>query len=273
MTNEKSSLAIYIEKISSSSFDALSLDEEQELLEKAAAGDVRARDRIIRANMRFVVSVAKKYARGTAELSDLIQAGNAALFESFFSFNISAFRKSGCHRFISYAGRRISQQIALEARITCPVSVKSGKYKELRKLQAAVASASEGDECVSRAAKKIGMRADKAEALLSVAGESVSLDAPASDGNRALSELIADNRGMSVDERAVMSVSAEILTKKLRALGGIEGKVISLAYGLYGGEPLNYPAIGNALGYTREGIRVVHNRAIERLRKMMGVAA
>ncbi|WP_406032402.1 sigma factor, partial [Treponema saccharophilum] len=90
MTNEKSSLAIYIEKISSSSFDALSLDEEQELLEKAVAGDVRARDRIIRANMRFVVSVAKKYARGTAELSDLIQAGNAALFESCFSLNKTA---------------------------------------------------------------------------------------------------------------------------------------------------------------------------------------
>ena len=104
---EKSSIELYIKEIGSGTCSPLALRDEDELLRRASGGDEAARERIMKANLRYVVSVAKKYARGSVDLDDLVQAGNEALFESFETFDYGKFKKSGCSKFITYAGRRI----------------------------------------------------------------------------------------------------------------------------------------------------------------------
>ena len=272
---EKSSIELYIEEIGSGTCSPLALRDEDELLRRASGGDEAARERIMKANLRYVVSVAKKYARGSVDLDDLVQAGNEALFESFETFDYGKFKKSGCSRFITYAGRRICQKIAMEAKGGIDVSITEGKFKDLRRLRKEMSSMECESEAerVERAADSLGMNRKSAMRLYRTAEQASSLEYSAESGDRSLEERMPSETFAAPDEEALMRTNAELLRKLVERLGCIEGKVITLAYGLDGGEPLNYPAIGQRLGYTREGIRIVHNRAISRLREEMGLAA
>lgn len=272
---EKSSIEFYIEEIGKEACSPLDLKNEDELLKKASGGDEKARARIMKANLRYVVSVAKKYARGAVDLDDLVQAGNEALFESFGTFDYDKFKRSGCSRFITYAGRRICQKIAMEAKGGLDVSMPEGKFKDLKRLRKAVSETECGDEAkaVEKAAAALGMKGKTALGLYRTAERAASLEYSAEDGGRSLEERMPSGTFVSPDEDALMRTNADLLRKLVRKLGRVEKSVITMAYGLDGGEPLNYPAIGKALGYTREGIRIVHNRAISRLREEMGLAA
>ncbi len=273
---EKSSLELYIEEIGSENCSPLEIQKENELLKKASAGDRKAQDKIIRANLRYVVSVAKKFAKGNVELDDLVQAGNEALFESFATFDYDKFAKSGCNRFISYAGRRIAQKIALEAKGGIDVSISEGKFKDLKKLQKEMASI-DGDmdemSRVEKAAISLGIKKSAALNLYNSAETASSLEYKSEEDGRKLEEKMPCNTFASPDEEALMNANSEVLKKSIVKLGKIEEEVLTLAYGLDGNEALNYPAIGKILGYTREGIRIVHNRAINHLKEEMGLAA
>lgn len=274
--NERTSLEIYIDELRNKNCNALNTAEELDLLEKASNGDKKAQEKIVKANLRFVISVAKKYSKSGAELDDLIQVGNIALFESFNSFDFESFKKSGCHRFISYAGRRIAQQMALEAKNICPVTITECKYKELRRLQMAIAEIENLDDsydAIEIAAKQVNMRSDKARELLNVTNSPSSIDYVSDEGAKPLSERLSDKRHRFVDEEIIMKISSEELVERMEELSELEEEVLTMAYGLDGEKPLNYPSIGKKLGYTREGIRVVHNRAINKLRDWMGFAA
>lgn len=273
---ERTSLEIYIEKLKDEECSALDLQNERELLKKAAAGDMKARNKILKSNLRYVVSVAKKCRKSGVDLDDLVQAGNEALYESFLTFDYDKFVKSGCNRFISYAGRRIAQKIALEAKGAIPVSISEGKFKDLRKLLVEMSAQNpELDEMakVENAARSLGMKKKNAMELYTSTTDAASMEFHHDEDDKPLGERLSNDTFVTPENEAVMNISSETLKKCIVKLGRIEGKVLTLAYGLDGKAPLNYPAIGRELGYTREGVRVVHNRAINRLRESMGFVA
>ena len=273
---EKTSLEIYIEKLKDEECSALDLKNERELLKKASCGDKKARNKIISSNLRYVVSVAKKFARANVDLDDLVQAGNEALYESFQTFDYDKFVKSGCNRFISYAGRRIAQKIAIEAKCGIPVSISDGKYKDLKKLLVEMSAQNpELDEIkkVENAARTLGMKKNSAVELYTTTSESVSMEFQFDEDDKPLGERLRNDTFVTPENEAVMKISSELLKKCMDNLCTLEEQVLTLAYGLDGNAPLNYPAIGKQLGYTREGVRVVHNRAISHLRASMGFVA
>lgn len=254
--NERTAMDIYISELSRAQCDSLEMEEELSLLARAADGDRKAMRRIVEANLRFVVSVAKKYARrGGAELEDLVQAGSLALYESFATFDYGKFVRSGCCRFASYAGMRVAQKIAMEASahsLSAPVcAVRAAARLEF----------SEGQKISEKRARTLANARERA----------VSLDAEDSDGRR-VSDFASDPREDPARD-AVMSICAQNLSGAMRSLPQVERDVLDMAYGLSGEKPMNYPAIGRELGYTREGVRLVHNRAVRHLREMMGLAA
>lgn len=275
-TKERTSLEIYIGELGKSNCSALDLEQELDLLLKASEGDIVAQEKIIKANLRFVVSVAKKYAKNGVLLDDLIQAGNMALFESFQSFDYEKFVRSGCGRFITYAGRRVAQKIALEAKNSISVTITDGKYKELRKFQAEVKALenefSNEDE-IKVAAKNLGISEKRARTLYESSLESASYEQTSFNDGKSIEEKLGDTSFSTPEDEAILNVSAFQLKKSLSKLNSLEEKVITLAYGLDGHAPLNYPAIGEKIGYTREGVRLVHNRAINHLKENMGLAA
>ena len=163
----------------------------------------------------------------------------------------------------------------MEAKGGIDVSITEGEFKDLKRLRKEMSSMECESEAerVERAADSLGMNRKSAMRLYRTAEQASSLEYSAESGDRSLEERMPSETFAAPDEEALMRTNAELLRKLVERLGCIEGKVITLAYGLDGGEPLNYPAIGQRLGYTREGIRIVHNRAISRLREEMGLAA
>lgn len=273
---ERSSLEIYIDELSKADCSALDIEKELELLERASEGDREAQNKIIKSNLRFVVSVAKKFVKRGILLDDLVQAGNIALFESFESFDYEKFIRSGCCRFISYAGRRIAQKIALEAKKSLPLSITTGKFKELKKIQSEFASMGydyNDREGLCAVADSLGLNQKRVQTLYEASLETISYEQSSSPDQKSIEEKLGDSSFSTPEDEAILNVSAVELKKNLSKLDSLEEEVITLAYGLDGHAPLNYPAIGARIGYTREGVRLVHNRAINHLRECMGLAA
>lgn len=275
-TRERSSAEIYIDELKKNECQALNQNEEFDLLEKASKGDKKAQEKIIKANLRYVISVAKKFASYGTDIEDLIQTGNLALYESFLSFNFKSFKKRGCHRFISYAGLRIAQQIVREIRNSYSVSMTESRFKTLRKLQIALNAIDEclpEDERIELAGKEIGLSKQKSIELFNASKESSSMEFSTADDDKTFGESIIDERMLSTEDQAIYNIELDFLNENLCYLDSLEIQVLTLVYGLDGEKPLNFSAVGKAIGYTREGVRLVHNRAINQLRSLMNLAA
>lgn len=269
---ERTSLEIYVDELKNNNCSTLKIEEELELLKLASKGDKEAINKIINANLRFVISVAKKYAKFGSDIEDLIQVGNIALFESFDSFDYDKFIKSGCNRFISYAGRRIAQKIILESKNNYAVSLKDGKFKQLKSLQNEMSNLDEEmDELtkVEIASKNIGISKKAGMQIYNASMKASSLDFIITDDEKTFGERIADETFIQPAEEAIMNIMSEEVKEKITTLPQLEKDVLTLSYGLNGTKPLNYPTIGKQIGYTREGVRVIHNRAIEHLKEQL----
>lgn len=245
MIFEKSAMELYLGELKNCPSN-LKINDERELLKRAAAGDKKAREKIIKANLRFVVSVAKRFwKRGGVSLEDLICAGNLALYESFDTFDFEKFCKNGCGRFITYAGRRICQRIEQESRFALSVSMGEGAFKDFQKN-----AKSAWQSAKSKRSVALLLAGKGAEELDSAAKKISSLE--------------------NVSESVQKKIDSELILLKTKRLPELERKVVFLVYGLSGGEPLNYPAVGKRIGYTREGVRAIHNRAVKHLKEMLG---
>lgn len=273
---EKSAFEIFMKELGKESFSALDLRKEHELLQLAEKGDVKAQEKIIKANLRYVVSVAKNFANKGSLLDDLIQVGSIALFESFQSFNYEKFLQSGCNRFISYASKRVIQKISLEVKKSLPVSITDGKFKELKKLQTEMKNLgidNLDESALELLSKNVGISKKKIKNLYKISLDTFSLEQTSDYDGKSLEDRLGDTFFSTPEEESIKKVMSEEVKKNLSSLSRTEEDVLTLAYGLDKNEPLNYPAIGKKLGYTREGIRLIHNRAINHLRKNMDFAA
>ena len=265
MKNEDSVLTMYLKEINK--IPLLSHEEETELALKAQKGDVAAKNKIINANLRFVVNVAKKYQNHGLDLEDLISEGNIGLMTAIEKFDVS----KGYH-FISYAVWWIRQCIL---KAVCEKSrtirLPLNKANELVRIEHArkvVAGKKTEQQEYEEIGRMLNMDSAHVRDMINVSQEMISLDAELNsteDGHNQLLDFQEDTNYKKPEEQAIEnSLSSEINTV-LKTLSPKEAKVIKLRYGLNGTKPMSLKEVGDRCNLTKERIRQIEKHAIIRL--------
>lgn len=244
----------------------LDRDEEAELARRARDGDDAALDRLVNANLRFVVSVARRYAHRGVPLDELINEGNLGLIRA-----ARRFDESHGVRFISYAVWWIRQAIlGALSRETSVVRVPAGRLDEARRVAAAARRLSQRFGRRARpeeVAGELGMSVRAVRQALAIRGRDVSLDAPVGPRDGAsLLEVLPDEAAFDPAGRVQHRALAEALGRGLRRLSEREAEVLRSYYGLDGREPMTLGEIAAMQGVSRERVGSIRDRALTRLR-------
>ena len=259
-------LSIYLEQINK--IPMLSYEEEYELALKAKNGDKRAFDKIINANLRFVVSVAKKYRGQGMPLTDLINEGNIGLITA-----LDKFEPEKGYHFISYAVWWIRQSImkALSEKgraVRLPLN-RTNELMQIQKAQKAIMHDKEtSDPSVDDIAEMTGLDKALINNLLSVSHEMVSFDSPIKKGEESdttFGDFIEDDADGPENQVVDSSLKSDVRAL-LTVLSDKERDIITRRFGLDGEEPMSLKEIGDVYGLTKERIRQIEKRALERLR-------
>ena len=255
----------YLSEISK--YPLLTPEEEKKLAKKAAKGDLEARERLIKSNLRLVVSIAKKYIGRSKGLTflDLIQEGNAGLIKAVDRFD---WRRG--FKFSTFATwwirQAISRALSDQARtIRLPVHVVETLYK-LNKAKKKLATILDREPTPEELAAEIGLPPQKVQRLLKYVPDTISLETPIGEGESLLKELIPDTSEMTPEKTAALAVLREQLKKAIQSLSPRERQVISLRYGLEDGTMYTLEDIGKIFGITRERVRQIEIKALEKLR-------
>ncbi len=262
------SLEKYLNEVAK--YDVLSPDEELRLFQQYHEGDDRAFQKLIKSNLRFVISVAKQYQHCGLGLNDLINEGNIGLIKA-----IERFDETKGFKFISYAVWWIRQSILLaigekSKEIRTPLnqqSVSLKVYQTIEELQQKL----ERSPSASEIAEKLDMKPEVVAEILSKSDTCQSLDAPfgeEEEGN--LMYLVQDQSIPQPDSNmAVTESQAQEIAGLLNSLEPREAQVISLYFGLGTSHASTLNDISEDLGLSRERVRQIKGRALKKLRKMM----
>lgn len=257
------SLSAYLREIGS--FPLLKRVDEANLARRARSGDARAIDRLICSNLRFVVSVAKKYQHHGIPLADLIDEGNLGLIRAAHRFD-----ETRGVRFISYAIWWVRQAIVQAiAESGHAVRVPLSRFTAMRRVgrHADVLRKELGREPTQiELIEEAGISEADATVALHIARAPISLDAAVGDDAR-LIEYMPDDSSEPPDQEAANANLAESVETALSELRGRESLVVRLYFGFDGGDPMTLESIGQRLGVTRERVRQIKDRALSRLRK------
>ncbi len=264
ITNRESeSLDKYLQEIGKE--ELLSTDEEVELAQRIKKGDRQALERLTKANLRFVVSVAKQYQNQGLSLSDLINEGNMGLIKA-----AEKFDETRGFKFISYAvwwiRQSILQAIAEQSRIVRLPLNQVGAVNRINREANRFEQEHERRPSVEELSEKVDLPEDKIDDALHVGGHHVSVDAPFVDGedNSLLDVLVNDDAPMADRQLVVESLRAEI-RNALQMLNDRERKVVTAFFGIDQPE-MTLEEIGAKYGLTRERVRQIKEKAIRRLR-------
>jgi RNA polymerase primary sigma factor len=255
----------YLSEISK--YPLLGPEEERKLARKSAKGDLEARERLIKSNLRLVVSVAKKYlgrSRGLTFL-DLIQEGNAGLIKA-----VDRFDWHRGFKFSTFATwwirQAISRALSDQARtIRLPVHVIETLYK-LNKARKKLATILDREPTPEELASETNLPVQKVQRLLKYVPDTISLETPIGEGESLLKELIPDPSEMTPEKTAALANLREQLKKAIQSLNPKERQVISLRYGLENGIMYTLEEIGKIFGITRERVRQIEIKALEKLK-------
>lgn len=262
----RANLAVYLGELAG--IPLLTREEEQELARRARAGDEAAKQRLIEANLRLVVQVARRYLNRGLPLPDLIEEGNIGLLRA-----VDKFEPERGLRFSTYAvwwiRQAVARALANQARtIRLPVHVEMllGRYKRERdRLTQTLGRAPTVDEL----AQALGTREEQVAELEELRLQPVSLDAPVGDDSRRLIDTIPDD---SADPAATLTRLFRARTDLAAVLDDLapnEGTVLRLRFGLDGNEPQTLEAIGRRLDYSRERIRQIETSGLRKLRALL----
>jgi RNA polymerase primary sigma factor len=255
----------YLSEISK--YNLLTPEEEKELAKKASQGDLEARERLIKANLRLVVSIAKKYVGRSKGLTflDLIQEGNSGLIKAVDRFD---WRKG--FKFSTFATwwirQAISRALSDQARtIRLPVHVVETLYR-LNKARKKLSTILDREPTPEEVAAEIGLPVQKVQRLLKYVPDTISLETPIGERESLLKELIPDTSEMTPEKTAALANLREQLKKAIQNLNPKERQVISLRYGLENGIMYTLEEIGKIFGITRERVRQIEIKALEKLK-------
>ena len=268
MDDEKDVLSIYLKEINR--VPLLDHDEEYDLAVRAQKGDEKARERLVSANLRFVVAVAKKYQGQGLPLEDLIDEGNIGLLIAMDKFE----PEKGYH-FISYAvwwiRQSIMKAICEKSRaVRLPLN-RANELFQIQKAQKNLMHASAGgDVSIEEIAKEAGLEPALVGELLSISRETVSFDTPVGNGSDSSSSRLGDfieDDGFGPEELAMQKCLREDIDKVLSTLSEKERDIITLRFGLNDTAPMSLKEIGEMYNLTKERIRQIEKRALERLKQ------
>lgn len=266
MTNDENILSMYLKDINKVSL--LSREEEIDLALKAKAGDKAAKDRIVNANLRFVVNVAKKYQNHGLDLPDLISEGNIGLLTAVDRFDVS----KGYH-FISYAvwwiRQAILKAICEKSRaIRLPLN-RANELVQIEHARKLMTGDKTEEQEFAEVARILKMDKQHVREMVNISRDMISLDAQvtSSDNDRtSVSDFIEDERYDNPDEEAISNAMKSDIGKVLNTLKPNEAKVLSLRYGLNGARPMSLKEVGDTCNLTKERIRQIEKHAIVRMR-------
>ena len=265
ITNRESeSLDKYLQEIGHE--ELISIDEEVELAQRIRKGDRRALERLTRANLRFVVSVAKQYQNQGLSLPDLINEGNVGLIKA-----AEKFDETRGFKFISYAvwwiRQSILQAIAEQSRIVRLPLNQVGSVNKIARILSKFEQENERRPSVEEISERIDLPPEKIDVAMNASGKHVSVDAPFADGeDNSLLDVMVNDNSPAADRELVVESLREEIRSALKILNHRERSIIEAYYGL-GTPELTLEEIGVKFGLTRERVRQIREKAIKRLRE------
>ncbi len=261
---EEDSLDQYLKEISE--YSLIDQDEEVRLAQGIREGDSEALDKLVRSNLRFVVSVAKKYQNQGVLLPDLINEGNVGLIRAAHKFD-----ETRGIKFISYAvwwiRQSILQALAEQSRIVRVPLNRAGALHRIGRQTSTLLQELGRDPTVQEIAQELDISQEEVVSTLAIARSHLSLDAPLTQGedNRLL-DYLPDQFSPDPDDEAYERALRETVDHALSTLKEREAKVLRLYFGLDDQEPMTLEEIGSLLELTRERVRQIKERALTRLR-------
>jgi RNA polymerase primary sigma factor len=262
--DDENILSLYLKEINR--IPLLTRSQEEETAGAAAKGDKTAKNRLIKANLRFVVNVAKKYQNQGLPLADLISEGNIGLINAIERFDVS----KGYH-FISYAvwwiRQAILKAICEKSRmIRLPLN-RANELVQIEKVRKELGGAGRGDSEIVEIARQLDMDEDHVADLINISRDLISLDTPIYDekDSSLLSDFVEDRGYKPPHEVVVDKALREEINLVLDTLSQKEADIIQYRFGLNGRRPMSLKEIGSRYKLTKERIRQIEKKALKRL--------
>ncbi len=260
----ENSLSMYLKEINKVAL--LTREEEEKYARLAAAGNQMAKDRLIAANLRFVVNVAKKYQNQGLALDDLISEGNIGLINAIERFDVD----KGYH-FISYAvwwiRQAILKAICEKSRtIRLPLN-RANELVQIEKMRKEMFSERGTEPEDMELARRLGMNESQVRDLLDISREMISLETPVytDRDTSVLSDFLEDGNHLSPEAETLKGSLKADLNQALETLSEKESKILELRFGLNDKQPLSLKEIGEKFHLTKERIRQIEKKALQRL--------
>ncbi|MEE2905733.1 MAG: RNA polymerase sigma factor RpoD/SigA [Gemmatimonadota bacterium] len=262
---KEGSLDQYLQEISQ--YPLIDRAEEARLAKLIRKGEEEALDKLVRSNLRFVVSVAKKYQNQGVPLSDLINEGNLGLIRAAHKFD-----ETKGIKFISYAvwwiRQAILQALAEQSRIVRVPLNRAGALYRVGRQKSNLLQELGREPTVEEIAQELDVTREEVERTLAIQQSHLSLDAPMQPGDEKgrLLDYLPDQFSPGPEDEAYEHALKATVQDALSSLKEREAKILRLYYGLDGQDPMTLEDIGSLLGITRERVRQIKEKALVRLR-------
>jgi RNA polymerase primary sigma factor len=261
---DEGSLDQYLREISQ--YPLITREEEVSLAKLIKTGCEESLDKLVRSNLRFVVSVAKKYQNQGVSLSDLINEGNLGLIRAAHKFD-----ETKGIKFISYAvwwiRQAILQALAEQSRIVRVPLNRAGTLHRIGKRSSALQQELGREPTVEEIAEGMDISEEEVAKTLSISQSHLSLDAPLTPGeDNKLLDYLPDTQNAGPDQETFERALTDSIEEVLSTLKEREAKILRLYFGLDGQEPMTLEEIGSMMGITRERVRQIKEKALARLR-------
>ena len=261
---ETASLDKYLQEIGK--VDLITADEEVELAQKIKAGDQAALEKLTKANLRFVVSVAKQYQNQGLTLPDLINEGNLGLIKA-----AQRFDETRGFKFISYAvwwiRKSILQALAEQSRIVRLPLNKIGSINKINKMYALLEQSNERPPTAEEIAKELDITVNDVRESMKNSGRHLSMDAPLVEGEDSnLYDVLRSGESPNPDRALIQESLRTEIERSLETLTPREADVVRLYFGLADQHPMTLEEIGETFDLTRERVRQIKEKAIRRLK-------
>ncbi|TVR33735.1 MAG: RNA polymerase sigma factor RpoD/SigA [Spirochaetaceae bacterium] len=262
--DDENVLSIYLKEINK--IPLLTREEENEYARAAARGEQAAKDKLVQANLRFVVNVAKKYQNQGLPLSDLISEGNIGLMNAIERFDV----EKGYH-FISYAvwwiRQAILKAICEKSRmIRLPLN-RANELVQIEKVRKDIQGGRSEDAEIRRIAETLNMKQGHVADLINISRDLVSLETPvyAEKDSSLLGDFVEDEGYKAPETQMIEKALRDDINEVLTTLSDKESEIIQYRFGLNGRSPLSLKEIGDKYKLTKERIRQIEKKALKRL--------